>query len=52
MYFHKEAIALGVQQEVRIQNEYKLEYLGELVVADIAYGVVERRDEFGLELKN
>lgn len=52
MYFHKEAIALGVQQEVRIQNEYKLEYLGELVVADISYGVIERRDEFGLELKN
>lgn len=52
MYFHREAIALGVQQEVRIQNEYKLEYLGELVVADISYGVIERRDEFGLELKN
>ena len=52
MYFHKEAIALGMQQNVRVQSDYRLDYLGYLTVADVMYGVVERRDNAGVELKN
>lgn len=52
LYIHKEAIALGIQREARVQSEYKLEYLGWLTVADTQYGVIERRDNAGIELKS
>lgn len=52
LYMHKEAIALGIQQEVRVQSDNRIDYLGELVVADIMYGVIERRDNAGLEFRN
>ena len=35
---------------VRLQAEYKLEWLGVLVVADILYGVIENRDEAGVQI--
>jgi len=35
---------------VRLQAEYKLEWLGELVVADIRYGVSLNRDDAGVKL--
>lgn len=35
---------------VRLQSEYKLEWLGVLVVADILYGVIENRDEAGVQI--
>lgn len=35
---------------VRIQAEYKLEWLGVLVVADILYGVIENRDNAGVQI--
>tara|TARA_R110002020_G_scaffold51921_5_gene146482 strand:+ start:714 stop:1601 length:888 start_codon:yes stop_codon:yes gene_type:complete len=37
---HKSAIAVAVQQDVRIQSEYSVDYLGTKVVADIIYGAV------------
>ena len=37
---HKSAIALAVQQDIRIQSEYDVSYLGTKVVADIIYGAV------------
>jgi len=52
LYMHKEAIALGIQQEVRVQSDNRIDYLGELVVADVQFGVIERRDAAGVELKN
>lgn len=52
LYMNKEAIALGIQQQVRVQSDNRIDYLGELVVADVQYGVIERRDLAGLELKN
>lgn len=52
MYFHKDALAAAVQQAPRTQSEYKLEYLGWLTVVDILYGVVELRDNAGVELKS
>ena len=35
---------------IRTQAEYQLPYLGTLVVADIAYGVVENRDAAGVRI--
>lgn len=52
LYIHKEAIALGIQREARVQSEYKLEYLGWLTVADTQYGVIERRDNAGIEFRS
>lgn len=52
MYAHKEAIAVAVQKNVRVQSQNRIEYLSELVVADIIYGVIERRDNAGVEFRN
>lgn len=35
---------------VRLQAQYRLEYLGTLVVADILYGVIENRDNAGVQI--
>lgn len=51
MYFHKEAIALAMQKAPRVQSDYVLQYLGNLTVADVMYGLIETRDAFGVELK-
>jgi hypothetical protein len=48
---HKEAIALGIQQDVRVQSDNRIDYLGTLVVADLMYGVLERRDNAGIEFR-
>ena len=37
---HKSAIAVAVQQDIRVQSEYSVDYLGTKVVADIVYGAV------------
>lgn len=37
---HKSAIAVAVQQDIRIQSEYDVSYLGTKVVADLIYGAV------------
>lgn len=51
LYMHKEAIALGIQQNVRVQSDNRIDYLGTLVVADIMYGAIERRDNAGVEFR-
>lgn len=56
---HKDALAFAVANpsgmgginKVRLQSEYILEYLGELVVADLIYGVIENRDTSGVWIK-
>ena len=50
--FHKEALALAMQQKPRTQSEYKLEYLGWLTVADILYGVAAMRPTWGIEMRS
>lgn len=50
--FHKEAIALAMQQKPRVQSEYILEYLGTLVVVDVIYGVKNLRGNFGVEIRS
>lgn len=52
MYMHKEALALAMQKNVRVQSQNRIDYLGDLVVADVLYGVVERRDNAGIEFRN
>ena len=41
----------GQEGSIRLQTDYRLEYLGELVVADIMYGVIESRDTSGVLIK-
>jgi len=37
--FHKTAVAIAVQQDVRVQSEYSIDALGTKIVSDILYGV-------------
>ncbi len=41
---HKDALAIAMQRDVRVQTQNKLEYLGDLMVADVLYGVKSVRD--------
>ena len=50
--FHKEAFALALQQAPRTQSDYILEYLGNLVVVDVIYGVKVLRSDFGVEVRS
>ena len=50
--FHKEAIALALQQAPRTQSSYVLEYLGNLVVVDVIYGMSTIRTTFGIEVRS
>jgi P22 coat protein - gene protein 5 len=50
--FHKEAIALAVQSAPRTQSQMQLEYLGNLVVVDVIYGVKTIRADFGVEVRS
>jgi hypothetical protein len=42
--FQRDAIVLVEQLGVRSQSQYKLEYLGDLFVTDMIYGVKALRD--------
>lgn len=52
LLMHKDAMALAMQKDLRVQTGYELSYLGNLAVADAMYGVVETRDECGVELRS
>lgn len=52
MLFHKDAIALAMQKNPRVQSEYSLRDLGWLTVVDTMYGVKEMRDNFGVLVKS
>jgi hypothetical protein len=45
VYIHKGAITHAEQLGIRTQSDYKLEYLGDLFVADTIYGVAMLRDD-------
>lgn len=47
VFFHKEAVAIAIQQNARTQAQYKQEYLGWLVTVDILYGLSLLRPSFG-----
>ena len=44
LMFHRDAVVFAEQQSIRAQSQNKLEYLGDLFVADCVYGVSEKRD--------
>lgn len=48
MMFHKSAFALAEQLRVRMQRQYKLEWLGTQYVTDMLYGVKTLRDDAGV----
>lgn len=48
MLLHKDAIALIMQQNPRMQTQYKLEYLADLMVSDTLYGGGVLRGDAGV----
>jgi hypothetical protein len=52
VFFHKEAFALGMQKNVRTQAQYKLDFLSNLIVSDVLYGVACIRSTFGVEVRS
>jgi len=42
--FHKDSIALANQLDIRFQEQYKAEYLGNMYIADTLFGTAEVRD--------
>lgn len=48
LLFHKDAIAYAEALGVRVQQQYKQEYLGYLVTSDTIFGTAELRDYAGL----
>lgn len=51
LLYHKEAFALGVQLQPRMQFQYKQEYLGTLATCDAIWGFGEYRDTFGVDVR-
>lgn len=50
LLFHKDAFALAMQENIRIQSDYNIRSLATEVVADCLYGVGEFRDTFAVEV--
>lgn len=50
LMFNRDAMVLAEAQGVRVQNQYKQEYLGYLVTADNVFGTAELRDYAGQAL--
>lgn len=51
LVFHKEAFALAMQRDIRMQSQYDIDALATKVVGDVLYGVKEYRDSFGVVVK-
>lgn len=52
LLFQREAFAMAIQNEIRLQTNYIPEYLGELTTADVLYGVIENRDAAAVEVRS
>lgn len=48
LLMHRSALALVTQVDIRMQTQYKQEYLADLMTADTIYGVGELRDDAGI----
>jgi len=48
--WHKDAVVLALQRDVRIQSEYDIDALATKVVADVLYGLVELRDDHAVRI--
>jgi hypothetical protein len=51
LVFHREAMALALQRDIRIQSQYDIDALAVKVVGDVLYGMTEYRDTFGVVYK-
>lgn len=51
LVFHKEAFALAMQRDIRMQSQYDIDALATKIVGDMLYGVKEYRDTFGVVVK-
>ena len=47
---HKSALALAMQVGIRVQTQYKQEYLATLLTADVLFGVKTIRDDAGVAI--
>lgn len=47
--FHKEAYALAMQRDLKVESQRILEYLGTLTVGQVLYGVAAYRTAFGVQ---
>lgn len=52
MLFHKEAFALAMQMAPRVQKQYEITKLADIVVTDVLYGVQTIRPDFGVEIRS
>jgi hypothetical protein len=52
LFFHKDAVAVAMQENPRSQATYKQEYLGWLVTVDVLFGVTTLRSGFGFVVKS
>ena len=50
LLFHKDAFALAMQEDIRIQADYNIRSLATEVVGDVLYGVGEFRDDHAVEI--
>ena len=48
LLMHRSAMALVTQVDIRMQTQYKQEYLADLMTADTIYGVGELRNDAGV----
>ena len=48
LVMHRSAFALVTQVDIRVQTDYQLDYLADLMVADTIYGVGELRNDAGV----
>jgi len=48
--FHESSFILAMQQDVRVQDQYKLEWLATLVTADVIYGIKTYRPDAAFNL--
>ncbi len=51
LLLQKEAFAIAVQNEIRLQTSYIHEFLGDLSTADALWGVIENRDVAAVEIQ-
>lgn len=51
MLIHKEALSLAMQQSPRVQKQYLVQKLSDVVVTDTIYGVQTLRGDFGVEIR-
>lgn len=52
MLLHKEAFALAMQMAPRVQKQYDIRSLADIVVTDVLYGVKTIRPDFAVELRS